>query len=344
MALEKTVLNEKIASALLAQHYGITLVSMQKLELGSANCFRVSDGGKDYFLKEYQSDFTKESIEREAKLLEFLSSKDIPVARFYKTADDEYVICAENHLLCLEEYVDGQSYGYDDLPPRLLPQVGQMLGRLHRALKDYPLPTDMDRAWFASFSAEKMIADYDALIEIAAGKADDPNAAGIIDDLQYKKQLAHRCEDYKKYYSGVTYCATHGDYQGCQLIFDQDQIKAVVDFSSAACLPVVWEVMRSFVQSSSTCITTAAVDVDALCDYVREYQKFSPLTQTDLHAMPYVYLFQLARSKFGYPQYLKTDSEDRESLLQFAHWRTKMCREVEKNAEMIANRLVKLLP
>ena len=60
-------------------------------------------------------------------------------------------------------------------------------------------------------------------------------------------------------------------------------------------------------------------------------------------AMPYVYLFQLARSKYGYPQYLNSDSEDKEGLLQFAFWRTKMCREIEKNAESISNELIKLL-
>ena len=60
-------------------------------------------------------------------------------------------------------------------------------------------------------------------------------------------------------------------------------------------------------------------------------------------AMPYVYLFQLARSKYGYPQYLKSDSEDKEGLLQFAFWRTKMCREVEAKAETISNALLRLL-
>ena len=114
-----------------------------------------------------------------------------------------------------------------------------------------------------------------------------------MEDLQYKKQLAVRCEEYKKYYDGITYCATHGDFQGCQLIWEQEEIKAVIDFSAAACLPATWELMRSFVQSSSLCRNTATIDITALCDYVREYMKFAPLTKTDMIAMPYVYLFQL---------------------------------------------------
>ena len=118
----------------------------------------------------------------------------------------------------------------------------------------------------------------------------------------------------------------------------------LIDFSAAACLPVTWEIMRSFVQSSSLCRTTATIDIPALCEYVWEYMRFSPLTKNDMIAMPYVYLFQLAQSRYGYPQYLlNPDSEDREGLLRFAFWRTKMCREVEKKAEEISNELVKLL-
>ncbi len=343
MALERTVLNDEIVAHILFRNYGVTFVSMEKLNLGSANCFRVYDGNKYYFLKEFQSSFSENAVVQEAKLLEFLSVAGIPTTRFYKTLNNEFVFNYQNHIICMEEYIEGQAYDYDNLPIELLPQVGKMLGRLHQALKNYPLPIDMSDEWLASFSAENMMAQYETLIKIAESKADDKNTNQIIDDLQYKKQLAIRCEEYKKYYNGITYCSTHGDYQGCQLIFENDKIKAVIDFSSASCLPVTWEIMRSFVQSSSYCRTNATVDIKAFCEYVREYQKFSPLTKTDMVAMPYVYLFQLARSKYGYPQYLNSDSEDREGLLQFAFWRTKMCRDVEKNAESISNELKKLL-
>lgn len=343
MALEKSVLNETVIYDLLLQNYGISISSVEKLKLGTANCFRVHDGSKYYFLKEFQSSFSADTVIQEAKLLDFISLAGIPTTCFYKTVSNDFVIHYQSRIICLEEYIDGQTYDYNDLPPHLLPKVGAMLGMLHRALKDYPLPMDMSDQWLASLSAEKMVAQYDALIKIARSKPEDKNSAPIIADMQYKKQLALRCEDYKKYYNGITYCSTHGDYQGCQMIFEGNEIKAVIDFSSAACLPVTWEIMRSFVQSSRSCIQSATVDIDGLCDYVREYLKFFPLSKADMTALPYVYLLQLARSKFGYPQYLKTDSEDRESLLQFAFWRTKMCRVLEKNADIIAHRLLALL-
>ena len=344
MSLEKSILTESIISDLLSTHYGISLVSVNKLKLGTANCFQVYDGNRYYFLKEFQSDILEDEVVREAKLLEYLSNAELPVTRFYKTSNNEFVIKYQDHIICLEEYIEGHTYGYNDLPLELLPKVGRMLGKLHRALNDYPLPFGMSDEWLTSISADSVIAKYDELIRIAESKADADKLPQLMEDLRYKKQLAVRCEEYKKYYNGITYSSTHGDYQGCQLIWDQDEIKAVIDFSAAACLPVTWEIMRSFVQSSSLCRTTATIDIPALCEYVREYMRFSPLTENDMMAMPYVYLFQLAQSSYGYPQYLlNSDSEDREGLLRFAFWRTKMCREVERCANVISGELLKLL-
>jgi len=343
MALERTVLNDNIVAGILSQQYGFNFVSMKKLDLGSANCFRVYDGKQYYFLKEFQSSFSEDTIIQEAKLLDFLTLQGIPTTYFYKTLSGQYVTTHQGHIICLEEYIVGQAYDYDDLPPYLLPSVGKMLGKLHQVLKNYPLLIDMSDEWLASFSANDLIAQYDALIQMASSQANDRNTNRIIEDLQYKKQLAVRCEEYKRYYKGITYCSTHGDYQGCQLIFEENEIKAVIDFSAASCLPVTWEIMRSFVQSCNDCRMNGTINIAAFCDYVRRYLQFSPLTKADMIAMPYVYLFQLARSKYGYPQYLNSDSEDKDRLLRFAFWRTKMCREVEANAEAISNELLKLL-
>ena len=116
MALEKSVITDTIISDLLMKHYGIHFASAQKLELGTANCYRVFDGKKYYFLKEFQSSFSANEILQEAELLEFLSESDIPTTRFYKTVQNEYVVEYENHLVCLEEYIEGQAYNYDNLP------------------------------------------------------------------------------------------------------------------------------------------------------------------------------------------------------------------------------------
>lgn len=189
MALEKSVLTYKTIHTLLLQHYNISVHSVKKLSLGSANCYCVSDGCKKYFLKEFQSSFSLDDILQEAKIVQYLASKSIPVARFYETVSNKFVFTHDGHVICLQEYIDGQAYDYNNMPERLLPAVAQMLGKIHSALKDYKLPLDMGEKWLSSYSAVKLISQYDALLDSAKQNSGDKNIEQIITDLNYKKNL-----------------------------------------------------------------------------------------------------------------------------------------------------------
>lgn len=116
MALEKTVLTEASTADILKDSYAIQAVSVEKIRLGSANCRRVSDESRCYFLKEFQSGFPKDNLIREAELAVFLSESGIPVARFIPTVSGEPFVSFRGHLICLEEYLDGITYGYGDFP------------------------------------------------------------------------------------------------------------------------------------------------------------------------------------------------------------------------------------
>ena len=344
MALEKTILTGESLAALLHERYGLRVLSSHRLKLGSANCYRVWTETGDFFLKEFQSGCSAEDSGQEAALVNLLAGRGIPVARFLAAKDGAPFVSCQGHLICLQQFIEGTAYGYDDFPQSLLPQAAQMLGRLHAAMRDLTLPVTMGDKFIEDFSPHRLAGQYEALYEQAKALQGDPHQDRLMADLNYKRELAHRCAGYVTHYQGITVSPSHGDYQGCQLICGADHIKAVIDFSSARTLPVVWEVMRSYVQSSPVCRLTAALDLPGLCDYVRQYMRYFPLTLADLRAMPYVYLFQLARSKYGFPQYLSGESEDREGLLRFAFWRTDICREVERRAGEISDALCTLLP
>ena len=342
MALQKSVLNKEIISQQLKLHYHVSVREVQHLKMGSANCYVIfSDAGR-YFLKEFQKGFSREDLMREADLADFLIAHGIPTARFYKTKDGFPGLVYNNSLICLEEFIEGTGYEYDNFPDDMLPELASLLGKMHHVLRDYPLPTDMGKAWLDRLSPEAIIAGYDKLIGIALQNHEDPNCNRILSDLQYKKSLVERSEQFKRYYENITYCPTHADYQGCQVIGLGNRIKAIIDFSSARNLPAVWEIMRSFTQSHKQCRQNAVIDVNAFCSYVNQYMQHSPLTDADLISMPYVYLFQLCISQYGYKQYLLTDSENKEELLQFAFWRTAICRELDHKADEISEKLLQM--
>lgn len=342
MALEHSVLNEQKIVALLKEYWGVSVMKVEKMPLGSANCYRVTNSSEKYFLKEFQSSFQSEDLIREAELTNYLAEHDIPTARFVPTKDGEIYIEFQGHCICVEEYIEGEQFGYYDFPKKFLKKEAAMLGKIHQCLSGYYLPISMDETWVDSFSVERAHKKYDELLcELEKHKTDHLYDK-IKEELIYKKELAEYCEELKKYYAGITYVSTHGDYQGCQLIFDDENIKAVIDFSSAKKIPAVWELMRSYVQSSEYCRCEARIDIREFCEYVKEYMRYFPLTEKDLKAMPYVYFFQLARSRFGYIQYLTSDSEDRGGLIKFAFWRTAICKEVKENAEKIVEAILSI--
>lgn len=342
MALEHSVLNEQKIVALLKEYWGVSVMKVEKMPLGSANCYRVTNSSEKYFLKEFQSSFQSEDLIREAELTNYLAEYDIPTARFVPTKDGEKYIEFQGHCICVEEYIEGEQFGYYDFPKKFLKKEAAMLGKIHQCLSGYYLPISMDETWVDSFSVERAHKKYDEMLCELENHKTDQLYDKIKEELRYKKELAEYCEDLKKYYAGITYVSTHGDYQGCQLIFDDENIKAVIDFSSAKKIPAVWELMRSYVQSSEYCRCEARIDIREFCEYVKEYMRYFPLTEADLKAMPYVYLFQLARSRFGYIQYLTSDSEDRRGLISFAFWRTAICKHLKENAEEILKAILSI--
>ena len=281
MSLEKSVLDIDTMRDILSKEYGLHLIDSRSLALGSANCYKVHCEEGDFFFKEYQSDFTKETVDREAGIVEYLSSKDYPVAVFVKTVNGQNCITYEGHVISIQEYIEGQTY-LNDLPHPLLTESAKYLGIMHSLLKEYPMEVSMNYEWARGFSADAISQKFNALLSALDEDKSDSNYDRIREDLIFKKKLMDSMDEWKEYFKDITYTPTHGDYTACQLICDGDAIKAVIDFSSAGCIPAVWEIMRSYIQSGGVSRPGSDLDIEDFSLYVKEYMKYAPLTQRDL--------------------------------------------------------------
>ncbi|HEY9574323.1 MAG TPA: hypothetical protein VIR32_02190 [Lachnospiraceae bacterium] len=342
MAFEESVLNNKIIASILLDEYGLHTVDVHSISFGSANCYKVSCAEGYYFLKEYQSWFTLDDIEREAQILEFLSLNKYPTALFLKNLEGKYGIQQSGHIIGVQEFIEGDTYT-NKLSHVMLMESAAYLGKLHQILKGYPMKTSMDNQWVQGFSVSEATARCDKLLDILEENTSDKYYERIRSDLTYKKELNKRLENVKTYFIGITYSPSHGDYTACQLIGKHDKIKAVIDFSSTSSLPIVWEIMRAFIQSSESCKGGKSFDLDKFLLYVKEYMEYFSLSKRDLEAMPYIYLFQLGRSLYGFEEYLLTKSPNKDKLLEFAFWRTDICRQINEGADEISHALVQLV-
>ena len=296
MAIQKSVLSEPEIFKLLKKTYGISADKVQRLHLGSANCFKVSIKDKAFFLKEYQETFSEQDLQRETALNEFLLSQSFPAARFIKGKNGNTYHLINDRYVVLQEYIDGESYVNHDLSDNMLFQAAEILGQLHEILKEYDLPVDMDNVWIKKFNVSQAYKNYDFLLD-QAGKVENKSIGNQISkDLIFKKELLEHIEPYGQYFDKLTYKSTHGDYSAMQYLCASDRIKVIIDFASAKKIPVVWEIMRSYMQSAEDTKDPFHFDITKFCEYVRRYMSFSSLTKWDLKNMPYVYLYQLGEA------------------------------------------------
>ena len=110
MALEESVLNDQVIARILLNDYGLHLLDVHVISFGTANCFKITCSEGSYFLKEYQSWFTLEDIEREAHIVEFLTVKKYPTALFLKTLEGKFGIWQSGHVIGVQEFIEGDTY------------------------------------------------------------------------------------------------------------------------------------------------------------------------------------------------------------------------------------------
>lgn len=343
MAIQNTSLDMITIKELIKSNYGSSVIDVNVLPIGTANCFKVKTNKGQIFLKEYPTGFATKDIEQEVSLNDYLIAHKFPTARIIKTLDNAGYVSSSNRHIILQEFIKGNHYIKHDLPDEYLMQAAELLGQLHLLLSDYDMPIEMDEHWCNKFNAAKAEERYNAFLEQLENFRADQFYLQIKDDLMFKKSLVKFIEPYGKYVTMSQYKSTHGDYSAMQFICSGDGIKAVIDFASAGKLPAVWEIMRSYMQSATDTKNPFNLNYDKFCEYVRRYMKYSHLSKIDLKYMPYIYLYQLGRSNYGYKEYLITQTENKYELLKFAFWRADVCRMLVQNADNISNMLEKLL-
>lgn len=336
-----------VLSTFVRKTWNIDSKSIIEINEGSAKCFVIEAEYDKYFFKIYQEKFDSCTLDNEIFVCGFLTNKGFSVSSFLQSQNAMYVEKFQNNLCTLQKYIVGTTFHKFEVPkPQLLDSV-KVLANLNIALADLPiqLPLGFDKKWFSEWSADLTIEKYKNLLK----KLDvyDDNYDRIAEDFKAKYEIIGKFNPSLFDFSSLTVENTHGDYNALQLIFGEDKVKAVIDFSSCAKLPVCWEIIRSYTLSSPEC-KHGIIDIDSFVSYVQEYVQIKKLARSDLELMPYFYLFTLLRSTFGYKSYIEKRSksilvnEKDQNALDFAFWRTSMCKWLFDNADGLSLKLTSI--
>lgn len=332
--LENSILNEEIIKKLVYENYNIEVSDVNRINRGSANIYNLDN---KYILKEFSSDREISSIEKEYNIIKHLDKKGLRVPSYVETKEGKCYIVYEGRIIILQVYLEGYAMENNTGDYNKTIESATILGKLSLALEDYELESTYDD-WASKEELEKGIEKLSDLI--GKIKEDNPYKDKIISDLNRrievsKELLDFNFDDLKK----VTLKLCHGDYSVQQLIYNDEKETAVIDFETVRNMPIVWEIIRSYSYVDKEC-KDGVFNLNTFIDYVKEVMKYIKLTEYDLKYMPYIYIFQLVSSTFGYKQY--NNDYSKTGLLDFALFRTNLCNYLYDNLEVISKELLKL--
>ena len=317
------------------QHYGLAVQTVARIDRGSANLYKLHIGGAAYILKEFQPKLRADNILREVHVVNFLRQSGLAVPEYVPCRDGAFYFTQGGRVVILQKFIPGQTREKGCGNEKELLDSARLLAQIVNALEHYPYD-DLPPRDFSKFGAERLTQAKASYTDfMAAAKSDTVHGAEICRDLRDRMTMIDRVFDTRSFadLSALTVKRSHGDYSVMQLLYDGDEITAVLDSVNAGEVPVAWELIRSYSYMDRT------FNAARLAAYVKEYRRYAALNADDLRYMPYLYLTQLLGSTYGYKQYLQTGDA---ALLAFGQWRTEMCRYLMENAGELAETLVRL--
>ncbi len=307
-------------SIFVQNNYGFLPTQVMKLSGGSANCFKITGEDRAFFLKELQAKFNRESLEREIAVCDIIKSAGIPTSEFVKAVNGSYVCEQSGHLLHMQLFMDDDTYNKNQFEEPLLFQSAGLLGKIHCCLADVSfLPDKFPDAWFIDWNKSDSTKKHTNIKNKVKGSGIRTDLQEkIIDACDKKIELLSKFDMDYLTLRNLKKVNSHGDYNNLQLLCRKNNITAVIDFSSAAKLPAVWELIRSYTYGAKECCDGKEINFGRLKRYIDSYLNESDLSEFDIEHMVKFYYFQLLRSSFG------LNSTD-EKTIAFGLWRTNMC-------------------
>ena len=340
MGIQNSNLNEDTIKRILEDNYNVETSKVTKIDRGTANIFEVQSKEKKYILKEFSEGRSEDSVIKETNIINFLKDRNIKVPVYIKSTQGNFYIKFENRIIIVQEYVDGYTMENNTGDYNKTIESATILGKMTKELKDYTgLEEDgIIEKWFSKESLENGITK---MLDLKSKlNADNPYKSIFEKDLEDKINMSKDLIENFKFdiIQKLTIMNSHGDYSVQQLIYNDKEETTVIDFETSKKLPIIWEVMRSYSYIDKEA-KNGNLNLNTLVDYVKEFSKYAKLNEYDLKYAAKIYLIQIVSSPFGYKQY--NDNYEKTGLLEFALFRTNLCRYLYKNSDEISLRLQK---
>lgn len=339
MGIQKTNLNNEKIKDILKKEYNIKVLKVAKIDRGTSNIFKIEADKNKYILKEFVSKRKKETIIKEINIINFLRERNINVPTYVQTVSNDFYIENEGRIIIVQEFIDGYTIDNNTGDYEQVIECANILGRLTKELADYPELSE-ENIIEENFSKHRVRLGIEKMEQLKTDlKEYNIYIKQIEEDIDYRIKILKEIGSYFDFdiINKMTKLNSHGDFCSQQLIYKDKKEPTIIDFEKAKKLPIVWEVMRSYSYVDKEA-KNGEINVNTLVDYFKEFTKYIKLNQYDLRYASYLYLLQLASSTYGYKEY--NDDFNQKELLDFAFFRTKLCKSLYENVEKIGIELI----
>ena len=214
--------------------------------------------------------------------------------------------CGNGRRFTVQHFYEGITYDYNEATENMQKESAALLARIHVAMKDMEnIPIGIGRDFFIYRKPEYMKDSYTDTLQQAIDNGDTDIAAAIRSNMRIVEAIPSYEFDINKFSCGNT----HGDYMISQLIWLDDKINGIIDWTCACKHPYIWEIVRSYVFMAPE-VRQGELSIEALMRYIIDYMEFSPLNSYDIENAGKLFYYFLAVCNF-YGQYYDSISENR---------------------------------
>jgi homoserine kinase type II len=233
--------------------------------------FEVQTGDERLFVRCYRSNLETDRIEGEHRLLRWLGAQTelvpVPIAR----TTGETLFIEGDQRWALFPWVEATSPERGSLSSIQATGLGEAHGRLHALLARHPdsAGTAMSMRWSKAGS-------LDLLARLITASRERGHEGWLSEGLEHQRRLLEAIaiappEDFVS----LPCQLLHGDFHDQQVLFEGDQVRAVVDWEIWHSDPRAWEVVRSLAFSK-------LLDSPLLAHYLGGYRQHVELSEWEL--------------------------------------------------------------
>lgn len=235
--------------------------------------FRVDSGLGVFYLRIYKTS-EKNRVLREHKLLEFLASKNLPAVQTLPSIYGQSIVEKDGKFGALYFSAQGVQVSKKQLTLGQAQGAGEMLARLHYALKD--LPDVGYRTYGLHWDQKEWLSRLKKIIDlIETREVKTPLDLHIQQRLKDQMQWLGSGKAIHVYSPTSPDQVMHGDYHQENLFFTNNTVSTVIDWDQAVYMPRGFEIAR-------VCGYMFDLDHDKTRAFLTSYQNINPISKTEL--------------------------------------------------------------